>query len=70
MAAVAEVTVTESLSCAADELRISAEDGSFAASAAFTWAVVTAVEVLSTDVVSSAPLYSGMTVIAHETTCG
>src|SRR5260370_21723203 len=68
--AVAAVTVTESLSSADEELRISTDDGSFAVSAAFTSAVDTALLVLSTDAVRKAPLYSGMTVIAPETTCG
>ena len=60
----ASVTVTESLSCADEGFRISSEVGSFALSAASTWAVVAAVLVVSTEVVSSAPLYSGMTVTA------
>ena len=58
------VTVTESLSCAVEGLRISSEDGSLAVSAESTSAVVAALLVVSTEVVSSAPLYSGMTVIA------
>src|SRR6266498_967106 len=70
LAAVAEVTVTESLSCADAELRISSEDGSFAFRSALTSAVVAAVLFLSTEVVSSAPLYSGRMLIAPETICG
>src|SRR6266545_314218 len=66
----AEVTVTESLSCADAELRISSEDGSFAFRSALTSAVVAAVLFLSTEVVSSAPLYSGRMLIAPETICG
>src|ERR1700743_314767 len=64
LAALAWVTVIESLSCAAEEFRISTELGSLAVSAASTSAVLVAVPVLSTDVVSSAPLYSGMIEIA------
>ena len=68
--AVAWVTVIESLSCAGAELRISTELGSLAFSAAFTSAVLVAVLVLSTNVVSRAPLYSGMIVMAPLTTSG
>ena len=68
--AVAWVTVTESLSCAEEELRISTDEGSLALSAAFTSAVVAAVLLVSTDVVSSAPLYSGMMLTAPLTTSG
>ena len=68
--AVAWVTVTESLSWADEGLRISSVDGSLAVSAASTSAVVAAVLLVSTDVVSRAPLYSGMMVIAPLSICG
>src|SRR5215469_5613510 len=58
------VTVTESLSVAAEEFRISRVDGRPDLSAALTSLVVAAVLVGSTDTVSSAPLYSGMMLIA------
>ena len=64
LVAVAWVTVMESLSSADEELRISSELGSLAFSAALTSSVLAAVLVGSTDVVSRAPLYSGMIVIA------
>src|ERR1700749_4968772 len=64
LVALAWVTVIESLSCAAEEFRISAVLGSLALRAAFTAAVLAALLVVSTDVVSSAPLYSGMIEIA------
>ena len=70
LVAVAWVTVTESLSCADEELRISTELGSLAFSSALTASVLAAVLFGSTDVVSRAPLYSGMTVIAPLTTSG
>ena len=70
LVAVAWVTVTESLSCAEDGLRISIVDGSFALSALSTSVVVAAVLLVSTDVVSSAPLYSGMMLIAPLLTSG
>ena len=54
----------QSLSCAEEGFRISSEDGSFALSAASTCAVVAALLLVSTEAVSSAPLYSGMTVTA------
>ena len=64
------VTVTESLSWAEEGLRISSVEGSLAVSAASTCAVVAAVLLVSTDVVSSAPLYSGMMLIAPFSICG
>ena len=70
LAANAWVTVTESASCADDGLSIPSVLGSLALRAASTWAVVDAVLVVSTDVVSSAPLYSGMIVIAPRWICG
>ena len=70
LAALAWVMVIESLSCAAEEFRIFTELGSLALRAALTSAVLAAVLVLSTDVVSSAPLYSGMIEIAPLTTSG
>src|SRR5579875_3865617 len=68
--AVAWVTVIESLSCAGAGLRISSELGSLDFSAASTSAVLAAVLFGSTEVVSRAPLYSGMIVIAPLATCG
>src|ERR1700687_4045579 len=70
LVAVAWVTVIESLSCAGAEFRISTELGSLAFSSAFTSAVLAAVLFGFTDVVSRAPLYSGMIVIAPLTTSG
>ena len=70
MAAVAAVTVTESLSWAEAGLSTVSVDGSLAASAASTSAVVFAVDVLSTSTVSRVPLYSGMIVMAPFSTCG
>ena len=68
--AVAWVTVTESLSWADEGSRISSVEGSLAFSAASTSAVVAAVLLVSTDVVSRAPLYSGMMLIAPLVICG
>ena len=70
LAANACVTVTESASWAEDGLSISSVLGSLALRAASTWAVVAAVLVGSTEVVSSAPLYSGMIVTAPFLICG
>ena len=70
MAAVAWVTVTESLSWAVAGLSTVSVDGSLAASAASTAAVVFAVDVLSTSTLSRVPLYSGMIEIAPFSTCG
>ena len=70
LAAVAWVTVTESLSWADEGLRISSVEGSLALSAESTSAVVAAVLLVFTDVVSSAPLYSGMMLIAPFWICG
>jgi hypothetical protein len=67
---VAWVTVTESLSWADEELRISSDEGSLDFRAASTSAVVAAVLLVSTDVVSSAPLYSGMILIVPFWICG
>jgi len=64
------VTVTESLSWAEEGVRISSVEGSLAVSAASTSAVVAAVLLVSTDVVRSAPLYSGMMLIAPFWICG
>src|ERR1700759_5299515 len=69
-AAVAAVTVTESLSWAGAELSTVSDDGSLAASAALTCAVVFALEVLSTSTASRLPLYSGMIEMAPFSTCG
>ena len=68
--AVAWVTVIESLSCAGAGLSTWSVDGSFAASAASTSAVVFAVDVLSTSTVRRVPLYSGMIEIVPFSTCG
>ena len=70
LAAVAAVTVTESLSWAGAGLSTVSVDGSLAASAASTSAVVFAVEVGSASTVSRVPLYSGMIVMAPFLTCG
>ena len=70
MFAVAWVTVTESLSWAVEELRISRVEGSLALSAAFTSPVVAAVLFVSTEVVSRAPLYSGRMLIEPFSICG
>ena len=64
------MTVIESLSCAGAGLSTVSVDGSLAASAASTAAVVFAVEVLSTSTVSSVPLYSGMIEMVPFSTCG
>ena len=70
MAAVAAVTVIESLSWAGAGFSTVSVDGSLAASAASTSAVVFAVEVGSASTVSRVPLYSGMIVMAPFSTCG
>ena len=70
MAAVAAVTVIESLSWAVAGFSTSSVDGSPEARAASTSAVVLAVEVLSTSTVSRVPLYSGMIEMAPFSICG
>ncbi len=68
LAAVCGLTVTESLSSASAELRISTDGGSFAFSSALISSVVAALLFSSTDVVSRAPLYSGITLMPPLTT--
>ena len=70
LAAVAWVTVTESLSVAEAGLSTSSEDGSLAASAASTSVVVFAVLDGSTATESRVPLYSGMIEIVPFWICG
>lgn len=68
LAAISEVTVTESLSSAAAESSISTDFGSFAFSSALISSVLVAVLFLSTATDSSAPLYSGKTPMPPLTT--
>ena len=70
LAAVAWVTVIESLSWAEAGFSTVRLAGSLAASAASTSAVLFAVEVLSTSTDSRVPLYSGRMVTVPFSTCG
>ena len=70
LAAVAWVTVIESLSSAGAGFSTVREDGNLAARTASTSAVVFAADVLSISTVSRVPLYSGIIVMAPFSTCG